>query len=146
MDAVTLAGLRKPRPYPAVSVLMPTHRSARDVREDRIRLRNLLGEVRRRLHDDPRVEPDAADDVVRGLERAASEVDPRHGSDALVLFAAPHGEHHAFTIGQPWTSGWSSTPGSPPATSSPPTPARRATGCCPCRTTGRGCGAASARS
>ncbi|NYD45623.1 hypothetical protein BJY14_001606 [Actinomadura luteofluorescens] len=100
MDAVTLAGLRKPRPYPAVSVLMPTHRSARDVREDRIRLRNLLGEVRRRLHDDPRVEPDAADDVVRGLERAASEVDPRHGSDALVLFAAPHGEHHAFTIGQ----------------------------------------------
>ncbi|WP_149257494.1 hypothetical protein [Actinomadura sp. K4S16] len=101
MDAVTLAGLRKPRPYPAVSVLMPTHRSARDGREDRIRLRNLLGEVRRRLHDDPKVAPDAADQVVRELERAAGEVDPRHASDGLVLFAAPRGEHHAFTIGQP---------------------------------------------
>ncbi|MCP9954748.1 baeRF3 domain-containing protein [Actinomadura madurae] len=101
MDAVTLSELRKPRPYPAVSVLMPTHRSARENREDRIRLRNLLAEVRHRLRDDPRVAPDAADHVLRGLERAAEEVDPRHGSDGLVLFAAPNGEHHAFTIGQP---------------------------------------------
>lgn len=101
MDAVTLSELRKPRPYPAVSVLMPTHRSLRENREDRIRLRNLLAEVRRRLRDDPRVAPDAADHVVRGLERAADEADLRHASDGLVLFAAPHGEHHAFTVGQP---------------------------------------------
>ncbi|TDD79691.1 hypothetical protein E1293_22700 [Actinomadura darangshiensis] len=101
MDAVTLSELRKPRPYPAVSVLMPTHRSAPGNREDRIRLRNLLAEVRRRLHDDTRVAPDAADQVVRGLERAADEADLRHASDGLVLFAAPQGEHHAFTIGQP---------------------------------------------
>ncbi|NEA26290.1 hypothetical protein G3I70_27905, partial [Actinomadura bangladeshensis] len=101
MDAVTLSELRKPRAYPAVSVLMPTHRSVPDNRQDPIRLRNLLSEVRRRLHDDARVAPDAADHVLRGLERAADEVDLRHASDGLVLFAAPDGEHHAFTIGQP---------------------------------------------
>ncbi|MER7543973.1 hypothetical protein [Actinomadura sp.] len=101
MDAVTLSELRKPRGYPAVSVLMPTHRSVPDNRQDPIRLRNLLAEVRRRLHDDTRVAPGAADQVVRGLERAAQEIDLRHASDGLVLFAAPDGEHHAFTIGQP---------------------------------------------
>jgi hypothetical protein len=101
MDAVALSELRKPRAYPAVSVLMPTHRSVPDNRQDPIRLRNLLAEVRRRLHDDARVASDTADQVVRGLERAAGEVDLRHASDGLVLFAAPDGEHHAFTIGQP---------------------------------------------
>lgn len=100
MDAATLSGLRKPRAYPAVSVLMPTHRAVTGSREDRIRLRNLLAEARRRLHDDARVPPGAADHVVHGLERAAEEVDLRHASDGLVLFAAPGGEHHAFTIGQ----------------------------------------------
>ncbi|MEV4677780.1 hypothetical protein AB0K34_39530 [Actinomadura sp. NPDC049382] len=100
MDAVTLSELRKPRAYPAVSVLMPTHRSVPDNRQDPIRLRNLLAEVRRRLHDDVRVTPEAADHVVRGLERAADEVDLRHAADGLVLFAAPDGEHHSFAIGQ----------------------------------------------
>ncbi|WP_067802072.1 hypothetical protein [Actinomadura formosensis] len=100
MDAATLSELRKPRAYPAVSVLMPTHRAVTGSREDRIRLRNLLAEARRRLHDDARVPPGAADHVVHGLERAAEEVDLRHASDGLVLFAAPGGEHHAFTIGQ----------------------------------------------
>ncbi|MFI0482157.1 hypothetical protein [Actinomadura sp. 9N215] len=100
MDAATLAELRKPRAYPAVSVLMPTHRSVPANRQDPIRLRNLLAEVRRRLHDDARVASDAADHVLRGLERAAGEVDLRHASDGLVLFAAPGGEHHAFTIAQ----------------------------------------------
>ncbi|MFA1539141.1 baeRF3 domain-containing protein [Actinomadura monticuli] len=101
MDAVTLSELRKPRAYPAVSVLMPTHRSVPDNRQDPIRLRNLLAEVRRRLHDDDRVAHDAADHVLRGLESAAEEIDLRHASDGLVLFAAPDGEHHAFTIDQP---------------------------------------------
>ncbi|TDC51125.1 hypothetical protein E1281_21025 [Actinomadura sp. KC345] len=101
MDAATLSDLRKPRAYPAVSVLMPTHRALPESRQDRIRLRNLLAEVRRRLHADVRVPPDAADQVVRGLERAAGEIDPRGASAGLVLFAAPDGEHHAFTIAQP---------------------------------------------
>ncbi|WP_242901766.1 baeRF3 domain-containing protein [Actinomadura terrae] len=101
MDAATLADLRKPRAYPAVSVLMPTHRAAPDNRQDPIRLRNLLAEVRRRLDADVRVTPDVADHVLRGLERAADDLDPRHPADGLVLFAAPGGEHHAFTVRQP---------------------------------------------
>ncbi|WP_131739738.1 baeRF3 domain-containing protein [Actinomadura roseirufa] len=101
MDAATLSELRKPRSYPAVSVLMPTHRAAPGDRQDPIRLRNLLAAARHRLHDDVRVGTEAADQVMRGLEGAAAEVDPRHLADGLVLFAAPGGEHHAFTIGQP---------------------------------------------
>ncbi|GAA2577292.1 baeRF3 domain-containing protein [Actinomadura fulvescens] len=101
MDAVTLSELRKPRTFPAVSVLMPTNRRAPGNRQDPIRLRNLLAEVRRRLRADARVAPAAVDEVVRGLERAAGEVDLRHAEDGLVLFAAPDGEHHAFTVDQP---------------------------------------------
>ncbi|WP_433325816.1 hypothetical protein [Spirillospora sp. CA-294931] len=101
MDAVTLSDLRKPRAYPAVSVLMPTFRRAPENKQDPIRLRNLLSEVRKRLRDDTRVAPDAADEVVRGLELAAGEIDLRHAADGLVLFAAPDGEHHAFKVDQP---------------------------------------------
>ncbi|MDL4771279.1 MULTISPECIES: hypothetical protein [Thermomonosporaceae] len=101
MDATTLSELRKPRTYPAVSVLMPTFRRAPDNKQDPIRLRNLLAEARRRLNEDTRVAPDAADQVVRGLEEAVREIDPRHVADGLVLFAAPGGEHHAFAIDQP---------------------------------------------
>ena len=101
MDVVDLSDLRKPRDYPAVSVLMPTGRGAQAIREDAIRLRNLLAEARRRLRSDTRVAPDTAEEVMGGLERAADEHDPRHGADALLLYAAPGGEHHTFTIDQP---------------------------------------------
>ncbi|WP_018654931.1 hypothetical protein [Actinomadura flavalba] len=98
MDAVTLSELRKPRTFPAVSVVMPTYRHAPENRGDAIRLRNLLGEVRRRLTADDRVDPAAADGILRGLEEAAGELDPRDAEDGIVLFAAPNGEHHAFTV------------------------------------------------
>ncbi|WP_067490509.1 baeRF3 domain-containing protein [Actinomadura hibisca] len=101
MDAVTLSELRKPRTFPAVSVLMPTHRREPGNRQDPIRLRNLLAEVRRRLHEDGRVAPATAEEVLRGLEHAVRDVDLRHAEDGLVLFAAPDGEHHAFTVDQP---------------------------------------------
>ncbi|MBW8480773.1 hypothetical protein K1Y72_00235 [Actinomadura sp. PM05-2] len=101
MDAVTLSDLRKPRTFPAVSVLMPTHRRPPQNQQDQIRLRNLLAEVRRRLRQDPGVADAAADEVLRGLERAAGEVDLRHAEDGLVLFATGDGEHHAFTVAQP---------------------------------------------
>lgn len=101
MDAVTLSDLRKPRTFPAVSVLMPTFRYGPDNRQDPIRLRNLFGQVRRRLAADTRITPAAADEVMRGLRAAAAEVDLAHAEDGLVLFAAPDGEHHAFTVDQP---------------------------------------------
>ncbi|RAY13194.1 hypothetical protein DPM19_22155 [Actinomadura craniellae] len=100
MDAVTLSQLRKPRTFPAVSVLMPTSRHAPENQQDPIRLRNLLAEVRRRLRADGRISPGTADEVVHGLEAAAGEVDLAHAGDALVLLAAP-AEHHAFMLAQP---------------------------------------------
>jgi hypothetical protein len=101
MDAVTLSELRKPRAFPAVSVMIPTHRHAPANRQDPIRLHDLLARVRRRLESDTRVPERTARQVMDGLRRAAEQVDLDHAGDGLVLFAAPDGEHHAFMLDQP---------------------------------------------
>ncbi|WP_103935513.1 baeRF3 domain-containing protein [Thermomonospora echinospora] len=101
MDAVTLSELRKPRAFPAVSVMTSTHRHAPADRQDPARLRALLTRVRRRLEADARVSPGTAREVVHGLQRAVAQVDLGHAGDGLVLFAAPDGEHHAFLLDQP---------------------------------------------
>ena len=41
-----------PSGYPAVSLLMPTHRTPPENQQDPIRLRNLLAEAKRRLDED----------------------------------------------------------------------------------------------
>ncbi|GHH40438.1 baeRF3 domain-containing protein [Streptomyces candidus] len=83
-----LAELRRPRPYPAVSVTLPTHRHRPENQQDHIRLRNLLGEVEKRLADDPEVSREQAAAVVRQLTEAVDELDPEHFLEGLVLFAA----------------------------------------------------------
>jgi Bacterial archaeo-eukaryotic release factor family 3 len=100
MDTQTLADLVRAREYPAVSVLMPTHRHAPENQQDPIRLRNLLTEARRRLRDDELVSEEVADDVLKSLETAAAEVDLNHAEDGLALFAAPGGEHHSYLLAQ----------------------------------------------
>jgi Bacterial archaeo-eukaryotic release factor family 3 len=100
MDTQTLADLVRTREYPAVSVLMPTHRRAPENQQDRIRLRNLLNEARRRLTGDELVSAGVADDVLKGLEEAAAGVDLNHAEDGLALFAAPGGEHHSYLLAQ----------------------------------------------
>ncbi|WP_119729600.1 baeRF3 domain-containing protein [Thermomonospora amylolytica] len=101
MDAVTLSELRKPRPYPAVSVLLPVHRRGPSGHPDPDRLRDLLAEARRRLEDDPRVPPATVDDVMDGLRQAADRIDLGHAREGVALYAAPDGERHAFTLDQP---------------------------------------------
>ncbi len=88
MYQARLADLRKPRGYPAVSVLMPTHRQLPPREQDPIRLRNLLGQARRRLSADPAVSGARAAAVMERLERVASEVDLVYASDGLALFAS----------------------------------------------------------
>ncbi|REE99455.1 hypothetical protein [Thermomonospora umbrina] len=100
MDAVTLSELRKPRAFPAVSVMVPAHRRTPTSLRDPAGRRTLLTEVRRRLDADTRVPPGAAEEVVQGLQGALAEVDFGRARDGLVLFAAP-GEHHAFLLDQP---------------------------------------------
>jgi hypothetical protein len=87
-QAAYLAELRKPRDYPAVSVLLPTHRHLPENQQDPIRLRNLIGEARRRLAADPAVSGHVAATVMSGLEHAADEVDLVHAADGLALFAS----------------------------------------------------------
>ncbi|GGX59303.1 baeRF3 domain-containing protein [Streptomyces fructofermentans] len=93
----TLTELRRPRPYPAVSVLTPTHRREPDNAQDPVRLRNVVSEARRQIEADPAVTRERKADVVAQLELALAEVDLAHAEDGLAIFAAP-GEHQVWSL------------------------------------------------
>ncbi|KOV64164.1 hypothetical protein [Streptomyces sp. MMG1121] len=97
LSPATLAELRRPRPYPAVSVLTPTHRREPENGQDPVRLRNVVTEARKRLEADPSVTRERRNDVVAQLDRALAEVDLAHAEDGLVIFAAP-GEHQVWSL------------------------------------------------
>lgn len=93
-----ILGLQRPRGFPAVSVLMPTHRHFPDSAQDPIRLRNLLGDARDRLSAGG---SDAgAGDVLAQLERAVGEVDFPRTLDGLAIFAA-EAERHVLHLPVP---------------------------------------------
>ncbi|MEU6592840.1 chemotaxis protein [Streptomyces sp. NPDC046881] len=100
LSPATLAELRRPRPYPAVSVLTPTHRREPENGQDPVRLRNMVTEARRRLEADPAVTRERRNEVVAQLDRALAEVDLAHAEDGLVIFAAP-GEHQVWSLARP---------------------------------------------
>ncbi|NEB75407.1 chemotaxis protein, partial [Streptomyces sp. SID14478] len=95
-----LRGLRAQRPYPAVSLALPTHRRRPDNAQDPVRLGNLVEEAGRLLDADPAVTRERRDDVVAQLRAAAAELDPGQARDGLVVFAAP-GEHQAWAVDRP---------------------------------------------
>ncbi|MEU1405782.1 chemotaxis protein [Streptomyces sp. NPDC005728] len=97
LSPATLAELRRPRPYPAVSVLTPTHRREPENGQDPVRLRNVVAEARKRLESDPAVSRERRAEVVAQLDRALAEVDLAHAEDGLVIFAAP-GEHQVWSL------------------------------------------------
>ncbi|MFF5159534.1 chemotaxis protein [Streptomyces sp. NPDC000348] len=97
LSPATLAGLRRPRPYPAVSVLTPTHRRDPLSAQDAVRLRNAVAEAKKRLEADPAVTRDRRADVALHLDRALAEVDLAHSEDGLAIFAAP-GEHQVWSL------------------------------------------------
>lgn len=97
LNPATLAGLRQPRPYPAVTVLLPTHRREPDNTQDPVRLRNLVAEAKERLKSDPAVTREHRIDVAAQLDRAVAEIDLVHAEDGLALFAAP-GEHQVWSL------------------------------------------------
>ncbi|MEV5343898.1 chemotaxis protein, partial [Streptomyces sp. NPDC052676] len=100
LSPTTLAELRRPRPYPAVSVLTPTHRREPDKAQDPVRLRNVVAEAKKQLEHDPAVPRDRRADVVAQLDQALAEVDLTHAEDGLVIFAAP-GEHQVWSLARP---------------------------------------------
>lgn len=93
----TLAELRRPRLYPAVSVLTPTHRREPDNAQDSVRLRNVVAEAKKQLEADPAITRERRSDVIRELDRALAEVDLTYTEDGLVIFAAP-GEHQVWSL------------------------------------------------
>lgn len=99
LSPATLAELRRPRPYPAVSIVMPTHRREPDSEQDPIRLRGLLAEAKEKIEADPEVSRSDRIDVLEQLDRALTEVDLVHAEDGLAILAAP-GEHHIWSFGR----------------------------------------------
>ncbi|MFE4667435.1 chemotaxis protein [Streptomyces sp. NPDC056716] len=97
LSPATLAELRRPRPYPAVSVLAPTHRREPDNAQDPVRLRNVVAEAKKQLEADPAVTRERRAEVVTQLDQALTEVDLAHSEDGLVIFAAP-GEHQVWSL------------------------------------------------
>ncbi|MEV1024891.1 chemotaxis protein [Streptomyces sp. NPDC050264] len=97
LNPAILRDLRAPRPYPAVSLAMPTHRRQPDNAQDPVRLGNLVQEAVRQLEADPGVTRERRDDVVAELEAAVADLDLAHARDGLVVFAAP-GEHQAWAV------------------------------------------------
>ncbi|MFC6600347.1 chemotaxis protein [Kitasatospora paranensis] len=87
LTADLLRDLRTVRPYPVVSLTMPTHRREPDNAQDPVRLRNLLAEAERRIDEDPAVARQARIDLRQQLERALADADLRHAQDGLVLYA-----------------------------------------------------------
>jgi hypothetical protein len=99
LTPAALAELRRPRKYPAVSVLLPTHRREPDNAQDSVRLRNLLEEAKNAVHSDPEVARADRIDVIGRLEQALAEVDLTYAEDGLAIFAAP-GEHQVWSLGR----------------------------------------------
>ncbi|RKE16949.1 chemotaxis protein [Streptomyces sp. TLI_171] len=99
LSPAVLAELRRPRPYPAVSILMPTHRREPDNAQDPVRLRNLVAEAKERIEADPQVSRADRIDVLEQLDRALTEVDLVHAEDGLAILAAP-GEHQVWSLGR----------------------------------------------
>ncbi|MEW2044375.1 chemotaxis protein [Streptomyces sp. NPDC005476] len=99
LSPATLSELRRPRPYPAVSVLTPTHRREPENAQDRVRLRNVVAEAKKQLESDPAVTRERRADVAHQLDRALAEVDLAHSEDGLVIYAAP-GEHQVWSLGR----------------------------------------------
>ncbi|MFE9487405.1 chemotaxis protein [Streptomyces sp. NPDC006641] len=99
-DALTadlLQELRAVKPYPALSLTMPTHRRAPDNTQDAVRLRNLVAEAAGRLEADPAVTREARAAIKEQLQRAVTEVDPRRSLDALVLLVTAD-EHRTWHL------------------------------------------------
>ncbi|MFI8189224.1 chemotaxis protein [Streptomyces sp. NPDC085946] len=97
LSPAALAELRRRRPYPAVSVLTPTHRREPYHAQDSVRLRNAVAEAKKQMETDPSVTRERRAEVARQLDRALAEVDLTHAEDGLAIFAAP-GEHQVWSL------------------------------------------------
>lgn len=95
MNKHDLLALQQHRGDPAVSVLLPTHRTSPDNKRDPILLKNLLVEAVNRLEE--RLGKRGAEPLVQRLEREAAGVDFRRTLDGLAIFvSADHASTHVL--------------------------------------------------
>jgi hypothetical protein len=99
VDSSQLADLRATRTFPAVSLIMPTHRRLPENKQDALRLKVLLDEAAKQLKQlKPDLPRGMTDEVEASLRKAAGEIDLDHAAEGLVLYAAPGGEQHSFVL------------------------------------------------
>lgn len=99
-----LAALRMPRPYPAITFVMPTDPEFPFSEKSRILLRDLVTEAQRRLADDPDVERDirlALRNHVLDADAIEQAGDPGRPSDALVVYLAAHEPIQVWQVTSP---------------------------------------------
>ncbi|MEV6104234.1 hypothetical protein AB0M28_05885 [Streptomyces sp. NPDC051940] len=87
------AELSRPRPYPAITLVMPTYLDFPFSEKNRILLRDLVTEAKRRLADDPEVEREPRLQLRDHLLDAAkieSAGESIHPDDAMVAYVAPN--------------------------------------------------------
>lgn len=82
---------------PAVSLFMPTHRTGRDVREDSIRLKNLLNAAEEQLIAQGVRAPEAREILQPGEALLRNEIFWQDQLDGLAIFAAP-GRFDVFRV------------------------------------------------
>jgi hypothetical protein len=92
-----LTALRARRPYPAVTITLPTHRREPDNAQDSVRLRNLIAGAKHRLEADPDVPRDVRLDLGDQLDLAVADTDLRYALDSLVILVAK-GEYQVWSL------------------------------------------------
>lgn len=80
-----------------VSILMPSHRTGREVKQDPIRLKNLLKEAKEHLCERGRSSKDAGQQLAPLRELVEDETFWGHQDSGLAAFASPS-ERHVFQI------------------------------------------------
>jgi len=86
MKQKELTFLQSRRDVPAVSILMPTHRTHPDNQQDPIRLRNLIADATRQLTD--RFPKPEANSVINRLNALVEQIEYRYTLDGLALFVS----------------------------------------------------------
>jgi hypothetical protein len=95
-----LDGLTRTRDGHHVSLYLPTHRKGAEIRQDPIRLRNLVRDVRRWL-DDRGARPAEVESLVEPLESLVDDDSFwRHRDEGLALFSAP-GFFRRYDLAEP---------------------------------------------
>ncbi|MGH2478796.1 MAG: hypothetical protein ACRDHW_03970 [Ktedonobacteraceae bacterium] len=87
--------LQNMQDYPAISLLIPTHRTSPDNNQDPIRVKNLVTEAKNRLSQE--FSWREVDPLLSNLDKIVSQIDYPRALDGLALFASQQGAH-AFVL------------------------------------------------